>query len=183
MAQISGIYLSALTQSKQNACPAAERLAAANSKDVDASINAANCSLQQKQYERAVGHSTHVIEALGSRSKPEGMSDADWASKKAMLLGRANWIAGMSYASESKLGPADKALRAALPSVKGEPQMAAPALFQLGLANYQLGKSLGDKSKMKEGLQYFQQCAEITGPYQDQASRNVRTIKTELGVR
>jgi tetratricopeptide (TPR) repeat protein len=183
MAQISGIYLSALTQSKQNACPAAERLAAANSKDVDASINAANCSLQQKQYDRAVGHSTHVIEALGSRSKPEGMSDADWASKKAMLLGRANWIAGMSYASESKLGPADKALRAALPSVKGEPQMAAPALFQLGLANYQLGKSLGDKSKMKEGLQYFQQCAEIAGPYQDQASRNVRTIKTELGVR
>jgi tetratricopeptide (TPR) repeat protein len=183
MPQISGIYLSALTQSKQNACPAAERLAAANSKDVDASINAANCSLQQKQYERAEAHSTHVLDALGSRPKPEGMSDADWASKKAMLLGRANWIAGMAYASQSKLGPADKALRAALPSVKGEPQMAAPALFQLGLANYQLGKSLGDKSKMKEGLQFFQQCAEIAGPYQDQASKNVRTIKTELGVR
>jgi tetratricopeptide (TPR) repeat protein len=183
MPQLSSIYLNALTQSKQNACPAAERLAAANAKDVDASINAANCSLQQKQYDRAVAHSTHVVDALGSRSKPEGMSDADWASKKAMLLGRANWIAGMAYASQSKLGPADKALRAALPSVKGEPQMAAPALFQLGLANYQLGKSLGDKSKMKEGLQFFQQCADIAGPYQDQASKNVRTIKTELGVR
>jgi tetratricopeptide (TPR) repeat protein len=183
MPQLSSIYLNALTQSKQNACPAAERLAAANAKDVDASINAANCSLQQKQYDRAVAHSTHVLDALGSRSKPEGMSDADWASKKAMLLGRANWIAGMAYASQSKLGPADKALRAALPSVKGEPQMAAPALFQLGLANYQLGKSLGDKSKMKEGLQFFQQCADIAGPYQDQASKNVRTIKTELGVR
>jgi tetratricopeptide (TPR) repeat protein len=183
MPQISGIYLNALTQSKQNACPAAERLAAANAKDADASINAANCSLQQKQYDRAVAHSTHVIDALGSRPKPEGMSDADWASKKAMLLGRANWIAGIAYASQSKLGPADKSLRAALPSVKGEPQMAAPALFQLGLANYQLGKSLGDKSKMKEGLQFFQQCADIAGPYQDQASKNVRTIKTELGVR
>jgi tetratricopeptide (TPR) repeat protein len=183
MPQLSGIYLNALTQSKQNACPAAERIATANSKDVDADINAANCSLQQKQFDRAVGHATHVIDALASRPKPEGLSDADWASRKAVLLGRANWIAGIAYANQSKLGPADKALRAALPSVKGEPQMAAPALFQLGLANYTLGKAVGDKSKMREGLQYFIQCADISGPYQDQALKNVRAIKTELGVR
>ena len=108
MPQMSGIYLSALTQSKQNACPAAEKIAAANSKDVDADVIAANCSLQQKQYDRALAHATHIIDALGSRPKPEGLSDADWASRKAMLLGRANWIAGIAYANESKLGPADK---------------------------------------------------------------------------
>ena len=183
MPQISGIYLSALTQSKQNACPAAEKLAAANAKDVDADVIAANCSLQQKQYDRAIGHASHITEALSSRPKPEGLSDADWASRKAILLGRANWIAGIAYANESKLGPADKALRAALPSVKGEPQMAALALFNLGLANYQLGKAIGDKAKIKEGLQFFQQCSEITGPNQDQASKNVATIKRELGLR
>jgi len=183
MPQMSGIYLTALTQSKQNPCPAAEKIAAANAKDVDASISAGNCSLQGKQYERAIVHATHVIEALSSRPKPEGLSDADWASRKGTLLGRANWIAGIAYASQSKLGPADKALRAALPSVKGEPQMAALALFDLGLANYTLGKAVGDKSKMKEGLQFFIQCADIAGPYQDQASKNVRAIKTELGVR
>jgi len=185
MSQISGVYLNALTQSGQaaKACTAAEKLATANAKDLDAGVNAANCSLQKKMYDRAVTHSTHVLDALGSRPKPEGMSDADWASKKSMLQGRANWIAGMAYASQSKLGPADKSLRAALPGVKGEPLMAAPALFQLGLANYQLGKALGDKTKMKEGLQYFQQCADITGAYQDQASKNVTTIKRELGVR
>lgn len=185
MSQISGIYLNALTQSGQGAklCPAAEKLAAANAKDVDAALNAANCGLQKKSYDRAAAHATHVIEALSSRPKPEGMSDADWASKKAALLGRANWIAGMAYAAESKLGPADKSLRAALPLVKGESQMYAPALFQLGLANYQLGKAIGDKAKMKEGLQFFQQCAEIPGTYQDQSSKNVRTIKTELGVK
>lgn len=185
MSQLSGIYLSALTQSGQAAklCPAAEKLAAASVKDVDAAINAANCGLQQKQYDRAIAHANHVIEALGSRPKPEGMSDADWASKKAMLLGRANWIAGIAYASQEKLGPSDKALRAALPSVRGEPQMAAPALFFIGLANYKLGKAVGDKGKIKEGLQFFQQCAEITSPYQAQASTNVRTIKGELGLR
>lgn len=183
MPQISGIYLSALTQSKQNACPAAEKLAAANAKDVDADVIAANCSLQQKQYDRAIAHASHITEALSSRPKPEGLSEADWASRKSILLGRANWIAGIAYANESKLGPADKALRAALPSVKGEPQMAALALFNLGLANYQLGKAIGDKAKIKEGLQFFQQCSEITGPNQDQASKNVATIKRELGLR
>ncbi|HEV8042690.1 MAG TPA: hypothetical protein VGP62_27680 [Bryobacteraceae bacterium] len=182
MPQISGIYLSALTQSKQNACPTAEKLAAANGKDVDADVIAANCSLQQKQYDRAVAHAAHITDALSSRPKPEGLSDADWASRKAILLGRANWIAGIAYASQSKLGPADKALRAALPSVKGEPQMAALALFNLGMANYQLGKAIGDKAKMKEGLQYFQQCSDIAGPNQDQALKNVAAIKRELGI-
>jgi|HubBroStandDraft_3_1064219.scaffolds.fasta_scaffold10378_2 tetratricopeptide (TPR) repeat protein len=184
MPQISGIYLAALAQSGQagKVCPAAEKLAA-NAKDVDAGVAAANCGLQEKHYDRAVLHATQVIEALGPRPKPEGMSDADWASRKATLLSRANWIAGIAYAAQSKLGPADKALRASLPGVKGEPQMAAAALFQLGLANYQLGKAIGDKAKMKEGLQFFQQCADIPGTYQDQASKNVRTIKTELGVK
>jgi len=185
MSQLSGIYLSALAQSGQaaKACASAEKLATANAKDVDAAVNAANCSLQQKRYDRAEAHSARVLEALGSRSKPEGMNDADWASKKSMLQGRANWIAGMAYASENKLGPTDKALRAALPGVKNEPQMAAPALFQLGLANYKLAKAVGDKSKMKEALQFFQQCAAIPGPNQDQANLNVTAIKRELGVR
>jgi hypothetical protein len=61
--------------------------------------------------------------------------------------------------------------------------MAAPALFQLGLANYKLAKAVGDKSKMKEALQYFQQCAAIPGPNQEQANINVTAIKRELGVR
>jgi len=185
MSQLSGIYLSALAQSGQaaKACASAEKLATANAKDVDAAVNAANCSLQQKRYDRAEAHSARVLEALGSRSKPEGMNDADWASKKSMLQGRANWIAGMAYASENKLGPTDKALRAALPGVKNEPQMAAPALFQLGLANYKLAKAVGDKSKMKDALQFFQQCAAIPGPNQDQANLNVTAIKRELGVR
>ncbi len=185
MPQLSGMYLNALAQSGQAAkvCPAAEKLATADPKDLDALVSAANCGLQLRHYDRAVAHSAHLIEALGSRPKPEGMSDADWAAKKTMLLGRANWITGIAYASESKLGPADKALRAALPAVKGEPQMAATALFQLGLANYQLGKAVGDKAKIRDGLHFFEQCAAIPGPNQAQASTNVKAIRHELGLR
>ena len=55
------------------------------------------------------------------------------------------------------------------------------ALFDLGLANYSLGKPLGDKAQMREGLKFFQESAAISGPMQDQASRNARQILTELG--
>ena len=76
-------------------------------------------------------------------------------SRKAATLGRANWIAGIAYGSQQKWGPADKALRAALPSVKGDPQLLPLALFHLGLSNYNLGKIIGDKAKTREGLALF----------------------------
>lgn len=185
MPLLSGVYLNALVQSGQAAksCPAAEKLAGANAKDVDALIFAADCSLRQNRYDRAISHAGRAIEALASKPKPEGMSEPEWASKKATLLGRSNWIVGISYASQNKYGPADKALRAALPSVKGEPQLAALALFHLGLANYNLGKALGDRARVREGLRFFEQCAAITSPVQDQAARNARTIRGEIGAR
>jgi tetratricopeptide (TPR) repeat protein len=184
MPLMSGVYLNALTQSGQTAktCPTAEKLAAANSKDADALVFAADCNLRKNSFERAVSYATRALEAIGSRPKPEGVSDAEWSSKKATLLGRANWIAGIAYGSQNKYGPADKALRAALPSVKGDSPLLALALFHLGLSNYNLGKAIGDKSRIREGLHYFEQCAEIASNYQDQASKNVRTIKSELGV-
>jgi tetratricopeptide (TPR) repeat protein len=185
MLLLSGLYLNALTQSGQAAktCPAAEKLAAANSKDADALVIAADCGLHHNSLDRAAANATRAVEAISSRSKPDGVSDSDWASKKAALVGRANWIAGVAYGTLQKWGPADKALRAALPSIKGDPQLLPSALFYLGLSNYNLGKVLGDKAKTREGLAYFQQCAEITSNVQDQASKNVRTIKTELGIR
>ena len=185
MPLLSGLYLNSLTQSGQTAktCPTADKLAAANSKDGDALVMAADCSLRHNNFDRAAANATRAVDAISSRSKPEGVSDADWATKKAASLGRANWIAGIAYASQQKWGPADKALRAALPSIKGDPQLLPLALFHLGLANYNLGKVIGDKGKTREGLAYFQQCAEMSSNVQDQASKNVRTIKTELGMR
>lgn len=185
MPLLSGLYLNALTQSGQAAktCSVADKLAAASSKDGDALVIAADCSLRHNNFDRAAANATRAVEAIASRSKPEGVSDSDWATKKAASLGRANWIAGIAYGSQQKWGPADKALRAALPSIKGDPQLLALALFHLGLSNYNLGKIIGDKSKIREGLNYFQQCSDMSSNVQDQASKNVRAIKTELGIR
>ena len=45
------------------------------------------------------------------------------------------------------------------------------ALFYLGLANYSLGKPVGDRSQMRQGLQFFQESAGISNPMQDQAAQ------------
>jgi hypothetical protein len=82
---------------------------------------------------------------------------------------------------EMRYGPANKALKAALPAIKDNQQLYAIALFDLGLANYSLGKPLGDKAQMREGLHYFQQSAEIASPMQDQASRNAKLVLAEVG--
>ena len=68
-----------------------------------------------------------------------------------------------------------------MPALKGNQSLYAIALFNLGLANYQLGHAIGDKAQMREGLTYFQQSAAIAGPMQDQASKNAKLVLTELG--
>jgi tetratricopeptide (TPR) repeat protein len=182
--QLSGNYLNALAQAGQapKACQAAERFAAKDSKDADALLFAADCSLRQNQIDKAISSSSKAIDTLNSKAKPEGLSDADWAAKKQAMVGRASWIAGVGYGIQQKFGPADKALRVGLPSVKGNDQLTATALFYLGLSNYQLGKTLTNKAQMRDGLRFFEQCAAIKSPMQDQAQKNVRAIRGELGI-
>jgi len=167
---VSGLYLVDLQKTGGKACASAEHIATANAKDVDALIFAGQCSLQGSHFDKAVSYGSKAQEALAA--KPD--------AKKS---GVANWIVGVGYGGQQRFGPANKALRAALPAVRGDAQLAPTALFYLGLANYQLGKPLGDKKQMTEGLQFFQQCAEMSGPLQDQASKNVRLIKAELGMK
>jgi hypothetical protein len=74
---------------------------------------------------------------------------------------------------------ADKNLRAALPLIQGQPAMQGPALFYLGMSNYQLGKMTLNKAKMLEAQKFSEQSMAIPGPYQDQARHNSLVIKDE----
>src|ERR1051326_7172141 len=176
LAQVSGVYLYDLGKTGQagKACGAAERLGAANAKDVDALIWAADCNLRASHADRAVAEASKAL---------EGLNSADVGARRGAISGHANWVLGVAYGSQQKWGLANKALRAALPMVKGDAGLAPAAYFFLGLSNYNLGKAVGDKSQMKEGLQFFEQCSEMKSNYQGQASQNVRVIKQELGVR
>ena len=178
---VSGNYFTALEKAGEGAkaCPAAERFSN-GTKNAEAMLFAADCAMRGQRAAAVVTYGSKALEAISSRQKEEGMSDADWTSKKDSILGSANWYIGVGYSLEGKYGPANKSLRAALPMLKGE-QLRGMALFYLGLANYSLGKTIGDKGQMRQGMQFFQQSAAITNPMQDQASTNARLVLTELG--
>jgi tetratricopeptide (TPR) repeat protein len=185
VSMLAGKYLTSLQQSGKadKASAMAEKIVAVDPSNADALLIAADSNLQRNHTDKAIAYATKVTEVLASKPAPEGISAADWEKTKQAMLGRARWIAGVGYGAENKFGPADKALRAALPAVTGNSQLTATALFYLGLSNYQLGKTLGDKPRIREGLKYFEQCSAIKSTVQDLALKNVRAIRGELGIR
>jgi hypothetical protein len=179
--EVANSYFAALGKAGEGAkiCPAADKMAV--EKNAEAMLQAADCAWRASRASAVISYAGKATEALSTRPKREGVSDADWATQKNALLGTAQFYSGVGNALDMRWGPANKALRAALPSVKGNPQLYAFALFYLGLANYQLGKPLGDKAQMRQGLTFFQQSAEIASPMQDQASKNAKLVLGELG--
>ena len=179
--EVATSYFAALSKAGEGAkaCPAAAKMAV--DKNAEAMLYAADCSWRANKAEAVVSYAAKASEAASTRTKREGVSDSDWATEKSALLGSANFYTGVGYTMQMRYGPASRALKAALPAIKGNQQLYAIALFDLGLANYQMGKPLGDKAQMREGLHYFQESAEIASPMQDQASRNAKLVLAELG--
>jgi tetratricopeptide (TPR) repeat protein len=181
LSEVANNYFVALTKAGEGAkvCPAADKMAV--EKNAEAMLQAADCAWRGNRAASVISYAAKAAEAVNTRPKREGVSDSDWATQKSVLLGTANFYTGVGNAMEMRYGPANRALRAALPAIKGNTGLYAVALFDLGLANYQLGKPLGDKAQMREGLKFFQESAAISGPMQDQASHNAKLVLAELG--
>jgi hypothetical protein len=180
--QLSGPYTAALIQSGQSAkaIQFAEKAIANDGSNEDLLGVLADSALNRKQYERAASYGARLATVMESHSKPEGMSAGEWEQKRESLLGRGNWIAGVSYASLNRYSLADKHLRAALPLIKGNDQLMAGALFYLGVADYNLAIATHDRPLMNQALSYSQDAVRYTGPYQQLAIQNVGAIKQYL---
>jgi len=176
-----GPYCSALSQTGAGSkIPALAEKALANfPENEDLLFILMNDTVSRKQSDRALNYSTRLIGVLNRHPKPEGMSAADWERKRTGALGRAYFIAGAIHAEKGVYANADKELRAALPLIKGNDSMTGPALFHLGVANYQLGKMTLNKPRMLEGAKFSEQAAAIVGPYAQQAWKNAMLIKSE----
>ena len=155
-------------------CTEATKLASADSKNAEALLFAADCDWRGNRAAAVTTNANRAREALSSRPKVEGGNEA-------ARMGEVDFFLGVGDAMQQRWGPAIKSLKASLPSLKGG-IYEATALFDLGLANYQFGKSIGDKGQIREGLRYFQECAAMKSNMQDQAARNVVAIKKELGL-
>ncbi|HEX5226408.1 MAG TPA: hypothetical protein VFW44_01805, partial [Bryobacteraceae bacterium] len=179
--EVANSYFAALTKAGESGkiCGMADRMAVG--KNAEAMLEAADCAWRGNKAASVISFAGRATEALNTRAKREGVSDSEWATEKAGLIGMAQFYTGVGNAMEMRWGPANRALKAALPSLKGNQAYYGVALFDLGLANYQIGKPIGDRAQMREGLKYFQESAGIAGPMQDQASRNAKLVLGELG--
>ena len=160
--------------------PAVAEKAVANLPDnEDLLLVLADAEMNRKQVDRAHAHAERLVSVLGRHPKPEGISAADWERKRSAALGRGLWIAGITHSDKLEYYEADKDLRAALPLIKGNDQMTAAALFHLGVANYQLGKTFLKKAQVLEAVKFSEQSGAIKSPFSQQAWRNAYVMKTE----
>ncbi len=178
-----GPYILALHQTgAASKIPAIAEKALANfPENTDLLLVMADTALNRKQNDRALGYATRLTAAFNQRSKPEGVSAADWQRVRSTALGRGYWIAGVIHGETGKHAAADKDLRLALPLIQGNEAMMGAALFYLGMANYQLGKMTLNKTRVMEGAKFSEQAAKIEGPFAEQAWRNAMAMKSEAG--
>jgi tetratricopeptide (TPR) repeat protein len=154
---------------------AAEKIMAHNENYDSAILFIAEVNFRRKKdTKRTLALATKFIERTATAAKPEGLTDDQWARTKAQNVGLAYFIVGGIHFQNSSWGPADRGLRAALPSV-GDEQLRAGILYQLGWANYQMQNAL-------EAIKFYRQCAAIKSGFQDQASKAVLSIKSEYNL-
>ena len=179
--QAYGPYLVALKKSGATAkIPAIAEKALANLPDNDDLLTyMIESSMTRKQPDRALAYANRLTAALNKKAKPEGLAAADWDRKKNAELGYGYYVAGTISAEKGVYVAAEKNLRAALHLIQGQPAMQGPALFYLGMANYQLGKMTLNKAKMLEAQKFSEQSMAIPGPFQGQAQHNALVIKDE----
>jgi hypothetical protein len=130
-----------------------------------------------KSPDRALALSNKLVTVMKARTKPEGVSEADWDNLKNAALSNGYFLAGVVYGQKSAWLDCDRNLRAALPSLTDQPRRGA-ALFWLGMSNYQFGKLTQDRTRMQQGQKYSEESAAIPGPYQAQARTNAYAMKT-----
>ena len=133
----------------------------------DALLMLADVALKAKQNDRAAAYAERAIAAINKYGKP------------GVNLGQAYWIAGVVHMEKSQFYEANKDLRAALPLIKGNEAMMGSALFHLGVANYQLGKTFMRKAQVVEAVKFSEEAAKIKGPFAEQAWRNAYIMRTE----
>ena len=179
-------YFGALTKSGGGAdkqIEGATKILAAVPDSEDALYALAEGNMTKQRPDQAGTYAARLISTLISKPKPEGMSDADWNTKKSGLNGRGNYIAGVSACLRELWPECDKFLRAAVPLVGSQPALSGPTYFYLGLANYRIGLLTNNRPKIQEAIKFSNQSAAIAGPMQQQARQNAYAMEKDLATK
>ena len=174
-------YFALLRQTNQAAkiVPLAEKALASLPESTDLLATLADAAMAGKQGDRAIGYANRLVSAAAKSKKPDSLPQADFDRQKGAALGRGYWIAGVLYGERNQAFETDRNLRAALPYIRGNDAMMAPALFYLGVANYTLGRQTLNKARVLEAAKFSEQAAAIKSAYAQQAWRNAQGMKDE----
>ncbi len=176
----SSTYLAALgKQGTEKQLAGAQKLLAANANNEEA-LDVLATGYSSSSPDRASGYATRLLTVMKSKAKPEGVADADWERTKAAYLGNGYFIAGAAACTKSSWIDCDRNLKSALPYVSKEPRTLGITYYYLGLADYQIGKLTGDRTKIQEGETYSEKSSAIAGPFQAGAYKNAQAMKQEL---
>jgi hypothetical protein len=121
-----------------------------------------------------------LIAAAKAKSKPEGVSEADWEKQRNAALAAGYFTAGYVQMQKQFWTDCDKNMKAAMPLLAGDPGRLSTAYFALGMCNFNFGKMTNDRPRMQAGEKYEEQAAAMKGPMQDQAYHNVAAMKQAL---
>jgi len=181
LANAYGVYFTALNQmgGAAKVSAIAEKAIAHHPECEDLLMVLSDTAMNKQQTARAGVFAERLLAALAKSKKPEGVAQADWDRRQAIMRGRAHWIAGIAQSEKKEIFQSDKNLRAALPFVKGNEQMMAAALFHLGLVNYEIGRRMLNKARVLEAARFSDQAAAIKGPLAEQAWRNGGVMRAE----
>jgi tetratricopeptide (TPR) repeat protein len=139
----------------------------------------ADNALNGQQADKAGEYAERILATLPKEPKPDTLSQDEWDKKKNATLGRAYWIAGLVHAGKNQFEQADEDLRGSLPYLKGNDQLLGSALFQLGVVNYNLGKTAANKQLLLEAAGFSEQAAALPGPQAQQAAANAKAMRAE----
>ncbi len=159
--------------------PIAEKALASQPESTGSAPGAGGRGDGQQAGRPRLGYANRLVAAAAKSKKPESMPQADFDRQKGAALGRGYWIAGLLYGERNQFFEADRNLRAALPYIRGNDAMMAPALFYLGVANYTLGRQTLNKARVLEAVKFSEQAAAIKSAIAQQAWRNAQGMKDE----
>lgn len=181
--QAAGRYALALQQSgnKDKAGAVAEKALAKEKTNEDLMLIASDMYLSgtNKNADKSVEYAQMLVNTMSSKPMPQGVDPAAWDKRKNAMLGLGHWMAGSALATQNKWAETDKAFRDALPFIKDNVDLLAPAYFYLGLANYNMSKVPKANPKLRaEAKRFSELCAAIKSPYQGQAIKNLNVINS-----
>ncbi len=176
-----GPYFVALNQTGAAArIPAIAEKALANfPENEDLLLVLADAKLNRKQVAQAGVYAERLLAVMARRPRPENAPAQLWEKKRTAAQTRCYYIAGMAHMEKGEYQQADKDLRMALPLVKGNEEMLAATLFNLGLANYHLGRLMMNRAQVLEAAKFSDQAAALKSPFARQAWTNAHLMRQE----